>query len=165
MSAYSGNSGTTFSFSETELDSVDFLHSMSVVGVSGSGPNVFGHGLLCVRGYYFHVDQAGFGKYPKWMDQKGFERYLKENNKKEWFRCKIKYVPNPQGAMHKLKQLLKTSWVWGIVPHNCVAFAEAIVQAGGSKIEFESNLPLFMRLSVKGVANEDAAKMQSHLLY
>src|ERR1043165_9188681 len=115
MSAYNGSLGTTFSFSEADLDTVDFLHSMSVVGVSGNGPNVFGHGLLCVRNYYFHVDEAGFGKYPHWMDQSGYERYLQENRKKEWFRCKIKYVPNPQGAIHKLKQLLKTTWVWGII--------------------------------------------------
>lgn len=165
MSDYSGDLGPTFSFMDADLDSTDFLHSMSVVGVSGSGPNVFGHGLLCVRDYYFHVDQAGFHKHPKWMTQSGYERYLKENKKKEWFRCKVKHVPHPQGAMHKLKQLLKTTWVWGIIPHNCVAFAEAIIKAGGGTIEFESNLPLLMRLSVEGVQNNDTAKMQSHLLY
>lgn len=162
---FSGYPGKTFNFIETDLDTVDFMHSVSIVGVSGNGPNIFGHGLLCVRDYYFHADEPGFGQFPKWMNQSGYERYIKENKKKEWFRCKIKYIPNPQGAMHKLKQLLKTTWVWGIIPHNCVAFAEAVIQAGGSKVEFESNLPLIMRLSVKGVENADAAKMQSHLLY
>lgn len=116
----------------------DFHHCCAVV-VSGDGINFCGHALLHTgSGWYFHV--AGFYSVPKFMREDGYMRYLKESGKHEVRRWTIK-IPNPAGAHRKLEELLAARWLWAILPHNCTAFVEDVVQAGGSKAGMYFNCP------------------------
>ena len=110
---------------------------------------MFGHGLLCVRDYYFHVDEAG-GIYPKWMQHEDYPRYLRENKKTEWFRIRVADLTRPQAAMHELKKRLKEKYIWSPVGNNCVSFAEYILEAGGSQYS-ESNMPRTLRKDAAGI--------------
>lgn len=115
------------------------FHHCCVVVVSGDGINFCGHALLHTAGsWYFHV--AGFYEVPKFMREDGYMRYLKENGKHEVRRWVIR-LPNPAGAHARLEQLLATQWLWGVLPHNCAAFVEDVVQAGGSKAGMYFNCP------------------------
>jgi hypothetical protein len=120
------------------LDFTDFKRTCAVI-VSGYGPNFCGHTLLHVGDcWYFHV--AGGYTVPKFMHESGYQRYLKENDKREIRRWIVK-LPNPRGAHQKLHELLKKPWLWGVLPHNCVAFVEEIVRAGGSTAGMYFNCP------------------------
>lgn len=120
------------------LDITDFKHTCAVV-VSGDGPNFCGHTLLHIGDrWYVHV--AGGYSVPKFMHADGYQRYLKENGKREIRRWIVK-LPNPQGAHQKLHELLEKPWLWAILPHNCASFVEEIVQAGGSKAGMYFNCP------------------------
>lgn len=120
------------------LDFSDFNHTCAVV-VSGYGPNFCGHTLLHVGdSWYFHV--AGGYRVPKFMHESGYQRYLKENVKREIRRWIVK-LPNPRGAHLKLHELLKKPWLWGVLPHNCASFVEEVLQAGGSKAGMYLNCP------------------------
>jgi hypothetical protein len=120
---------------------------LSVVVVSGSGPNVCGHMLLYVEsggGYYLHVatgDQLGGVRgYPRYMTESGYRRYLKENNKREIRRLPVS-VADPSGAYLHLERLMSERWNWGVLPNNCVAFAEDVISAGGGTWASASNCP------------------------
>lgn len=120
------------------LHSSDFKHTCAVI-VSGDGPNLCGHALLHVgNSWYFHV--AGRNSLPKFMHESGYQRYLKENGKREIRRWIVK-LPNPQGAHLKLHELLKKNWLWLAVPNNCASFVEEVVQAGGSNAGMYFNCP------------------------
>ena len=115
--------------------------SAHVVVVSGDGINACGHMLLNTNGrhgWYFHV--ASLRDYPRYMGYDGYQRYLKENGKTElgFF---YKHVPNESAARVKLAELLGKKWLWGVLPHNCVAFVEEVLQAGGSSFGLLSNCP------------------------
>jgi len=115
---------------------------VAVVAVSGSGPNVCGH-LLIGTGVggnlnYFHV--AELRNYPKYMTETGFRRYLKENGKSE-IRRRILSLPDPNGAMTYLEDLMSKKWTWGALPNNCVAFVEEVIAAGGGSWSSYSNCP------------------------
>jgi hypothetical protein len=88
--------------------------------------------------WYFHV--AGFYKVPKYMHESGYQRYIKENNKREIRRWPIR-LTNPRGAHEKLHELLETKWFWGVVVHNCATFVEQVLEAGGSKAYQMFNCP------------------------
>lgn len=133
--AYQGDSGL---MAPTKFHNFD--NAFAVV-VSGSGPNACGHLLLFVDGQYFHVIRLR--SYPNTMNQAQYDRYLTENNKTELERVKIT-VPNPTAATNELNRLLKKKWTWGGVPHNCVAFVEQVVQAGGSKFGLFFNCPAIL---------------------
>jgi hypothetical protein len=133
-----------------ELKSVpsglDFSYVYAVI-VSGDGPNPCGHALLYVPfasgmgaggGYYFQI--AGVYKYPHVMDNAGYERYIKENGKSELSRYMVR-VPKPGDAEARLKVLVGEKWFWAVLPHNCAAFVEDVVQAGGSSAGLYSNCP------------------------
>ncbi|MBB5444783.1 MULTISPECIES: hypothetical protein [unclassified Paraburkholderia] len=103
---------------------VDFSET-SVVAVSGDGPNVCGHLLLYADsrgGFYFQV--AG----------------LKESGKVELIRRPVD-IPDPNGALLKLEELMSKSWTWWVLPHNCVAFCEDMITAGGRTWGSYSNCP------------------------
>jgi hypothetical protein len=120
------------------LDFTDFKHTCAVI-VSGYGPNFCGHTLLHVGdSWYFHV--AGGYSVPKFMHESGYMRYLKENEKHEIRRWIVK-LPNPKGAHLKLHELLKKPWLWAVLPHNCAAFVEEVVRAGGSNAGMYLNCP------------------------
>jgi hypothetical protein len=122
------------------INLLDFSE-VSVVAVSGSGPNVCGHLILYTSskgGYYFHV--ASVNSYPRYMTETGFRRYLKENGKRELRRRSLK-LPNPDAAADTLESLLARTWLWGVLPHNCVAFCEAVISAGGGSWGSYSNCP------------------------
>ncbi len=120
-----------------------------VVAVSGDGPNVCGHLLIydAKGGYYFHAvgDPAdtGLGRlrgYPMWMDEPGYARYLASNGKRELRRRKIS-LPNPAGARNYIECGLSEMWTWAVLPHNCVAFVEEVIKAGGGSWGSYSNCP------------------------
>lgn len=120
-----------------------------VVAVSGDGPNVCGHLLIYDSrgGYYFHAvgdpGGSGVGKavgYPLYMTDAGYRRYLSECGKTEIRRRRIA-LPNPAGARDFVENRLADTWVWGVLPHNCVAFVEAVIQAGGGSWGSYSNCP------------------------
>jgi hypothetical protein len=117
------------------------LTKIAVVAVSGSGPNVCGHLILFAPshgGMYFHV--AGINAYPRYMTQTGFQRYLRENSKRE-LRRRYLALPDPDGAYRRLEGLLARTWLWGLIPHNCVAFVEDVISAGGGGWSSYSNCP------------------------
>ena len=109
----------------------DFTQTWAVV-VSGSGPNKWGHMLLYTGGAhptYFQI-QGELRAMPVYMNQAGYERYLRENGKKELKRIRIS-LPNPDRATAKMEELLSQKWTWGVVWHNCESFVEEIIHAGG----------------------------------
>jgi hypothetical protein len=108
----------------------DFTKASAVI-VSGDGPNIWGHALLNTGGTggnYFQI--AGVATRPRYMDEAGYQRYLRETGKKEIRRIPV-YIKNPQASQLKLEQLLNESWTWGIVVHNCETMVEDIIVAGG----------------------------------
>jgi hypothetical protein len=116
--------------------------TVAVVAVSGAAPNVCGH-LLSATGnpgnaLYFHV--ALIRDYPKYMTEAGYQRYLKENKKTE-LRRRMLTLPDPQGAQLYLEHLMANTWTWGVLPNNCVALVEEVIQAGGGEWSSYSNCP------------------------
>lgn len=133
--AYAGDLGNA-----TVQAAIDLSNCGAVV-VSGDGPNVCGHMLLTQfggGGYYFHV--ASLLDKPRWMNRSGFKRYLTENNKTVLGYYPVK-LTNVAAANAELSRLMHIKWLWGAVPHNCVAFVEQILQAGGSDFGLISNCP------------------------
>ena len=118
----------------------DFRNAYAVV-VSGAKWNPCGHMLINTggrAGYYFHVAEVrGF---PRYMREGGFQRYLKDEQKKEVRRALVP-LPNPDGAQRRLEQLLAEKWTWFVLPHNCAAFVEDVFQAGGSSAGLYLNCP------------------------
>lgn len=116
--------------------------NVAVVAVSGSGPNVCGHLILGTGttggDLYFHV--AGINTYPKYMTSANFTRYLSDNKKSEIRRRHLS-LPNPDGAVAYLEGVMSRTWLWGVLPHNCVAFVEDVIQAGGGTWSSYSNCP------------------------
>jgi hypothetical protein len=108
----------------------DFSRASAVI-VSGDGPNKWGHMLLNtggVGGMYFQV--AGVITRPRYMNQAGYERYLRETGKSELRRIPV-FIIRPEDSQLKLEQLLNESWTWGAVVHNCETMVEDIIMAGG----------------------------------
>ena len=89
-------------------------------------------------GSYFQVAEA-YGL-PRIMSSDGYKRYLKENKKTEITRYSV-HLPNPDGAKNRLGELMLKKWCWLILPHNCAAFVEDVVHAGGSSAGLYSNCP------------------------
>ncbi len=114
---------------------------IAIVAVSGSGPNFCGHLILCTRSsptLYFHV--AEVRGVPRYMNEAGFQRYLRETGKTE-LRRRYFELPNPQGANLYLENLLANTWTWLVLPNNCVAFVEEVIHAGGGEWSSYSNCP------------------------
>lgn len=110
-----------------------------VVVVSGASWNPCGHALLRVGGYYFHI--GGFNGYPYRLDEQGFTRYLHEEGKHEVRRTQIR-LRRPSRAQAKLEELASRTWGWGVLPHNCIAFVEDVLAAGGCPDASISNCPI-----------------------
>lgn len=120
------------------LRSSDFLHTCAVI-VTGDPGNPCGHALLHVGDlYYFHI--AGRNNLPKFMSESSYQRYLKENGKREIRRWIVK-VPNPEAAHQKLLELVIKKWPWYVVYNNCASFVEVVLEAGGSKAGMYFNCP------------------------
>jgi len=118
----------------------DFRAAFAVV-VSGVAINPCGHMLMNVgggTGYYIHI--AGRNTYPKYMNEAGYQRYLIENNKTELSRTAVK-LKHPERSLAKLEELLSKTWAWWVLPHNCAAFVEEVLQAGGTRAGLYSNCP------------------------
>ena len=144
----------------------DFSDS-HVVAVSGSGPNVCGHLLFHAGNYYFHVgtgDQLGGIKgYPRYMNKGGYARYLRENKKKELRRIAVK-ISKPKAALEYIETVMSERWTWGVLPNNCVAFVEEVIQAGGSKWSSKSNCPaLATAESIESRANRFLGELDRHI--
>jgi hypothetical protein len=115
--------------------------------VSGTFPNFCGHALLFVQtpysisssdGYCFQV--AGVSTFPRIMDLDGYARYLKESKKAEITRYVVT-IPDPESAVRRLEDVMLKQWRWLVLPHNCAAFVEDIVSAGGSSAGLYFNCP------------------------
>ena len=127
---------------------LDFSEVYAVI-VSGDFPNPCGHALMFVQtpysissddGYYFQV--AGVYTFPRIMDLDGYNRYLKAHKKNEITRYLVS-LPNPDGARRRLEEVMLKQWAWLVLPHNCAAFVEDIVRAGGASAGLYSNCPKF----------------------
>lgn len=108
----------------------DFTRASAVI-VSGDRPNKWGHMLLNtggVNGMYFQV--AGVIARPRYMNEAGYQRYLKETGKTELKRIPV-FITRPEASQLKLEQLLNENWKWGAVVHNCESLVEEIIMAGG----------------------------------
>jgi hypothetical protein len=113
-------------------DMFDFSDA-EVVVVSGDGPNRYGHMLLKAGSNYFQVVMGGFAGIhatPRYMDQDGYQRFLRESGKTQLFRYRVK-IPEPQKSQLKLEQLLSQPRWWGGLTHNCEGLVEDIIVAGG----------------------------------
>ena len=75
-----------------------------------------------------------------YMNYSGYRRYLKETGKSELRRKKIE-LPNPSGSLLYIERLLSEKWTWAVLPHNCVSFVEAVIEAGGGSWGSYSNCP------------------------
>ncbi len=129
---------------------IDFNH-VHVVVVSGASWNPCGHMLICTgtnRGnsLYFHVagqgvyELYGIYTYPKFMYEDGYKQYLRENGKHELTRTNVKVI-NPHKAHQELINLMGQKWFWMVLPHNCAAFVEKIIEAGGGNLSVMLNCP------------------------
>ena len=118
----------------------DFRNAYVVV-VSGATWNPCGHMIINTggkAGYYFHVAEVrGF---PRYMREIGYQRYLKDEGKKEIRRTRV-VIKYPDASQLKLEQLLAEKWTWFLLPHNCAAFAEEVLQAGGTNAGLYANCP------------------------
>jgi hypothetical protein len=135
--------GEILTYSPSDLD----FSLVYAVVVSGDFPNPCGHALLFVPkkeavssddGSYFQV--AGIHRLPLIMSTSGYARYLFETKKKEITRYAVK-LPKPDAAVNKLVALMQKRWTWLVLPHNCAAFVEDVVRAGGSSAGLYSNCP------------------------
>jgi hypothetical protein len=91
------------------------------------------------EGWYFHVAEW-IGR-PRCMNQSGYQRYIKENEKRELRRTWIP-LTDPARAQSKLEELLARDWYWWVIPNNCAAFVETVLQAGGSPSGLYFNCPV-----------------------
>ena len=110
----------------------------NLVVVSGWGPNLCGHAVINAGLFYFHID--GPNDYPWYMDEAGYRRYLRENEKRELRRYRVA-LPNPEGAQRKMEELSARRWKWMVLPNNCATYVEEIFQAGGSNFSSRLNCP------------------------
>lgn len=128
---------------------IDFSDAY-IVAVSGDDPKLCGHLLIHSRkggGYYFHVTgdpgARGIGRrrgFPMYMNDAGYRRYLEEAGKTELLRRPVD-LPHPAGAMLYVEKLLAGKWTWAVLPHNCVSFVEAVIDAGGGHWGSGSHCP------------------------
>ena len=75
-----------------------------------------------------------------YMSDAGYRKYLKETGKTELRRRKVD-LPNPSAALLYVENMLSEKWTWAILPHNCVTFVEAVLEAGGGSWGSYSNCP------------------------
>ena len=130
---------------------MDFTVTWAVV-VSGASWNPCGHMLLCCgssseNSWYFQVAGQGIRElwgvraHPKFMrGEAGFQRYLRENGKKEIRRLDAT-LRNPSGAYQRLMSYMADPWYWGVLINNCATFVREIVQAGGGNLSVILNCP------------------------
>lgn len=74
------------------------------------------------------------------MSESGFQKYL-YTNKKRVLRRTLVPLKYPEKAFAKAEHLLSQSWTWWMIPHNCAAFVEEILQAGGTTAGLYTNCP------------------------
>jgi hypothetical protein len=111
----------------------------NLVVVSGTGPNLCGHAVVNAGNYYFHID--GLNDFPWYMNEPGYRRYLKENEKKEIHRQRVP-LSRPDAAQRKLEELSAQRWRWLVLPHNCASYVEEIFRSGGSTVSNLANCPV-----------------------
>ena len=119
----------------------DFTRASAVI-VSGDRPNKWGHMLLNTGGtggMYFQI--AGVITRPRYMNEAGYRRYLRETRKAELRRIPV-FIPHPEAAQERMEELLGEKWVWGGPVHNCETAVEEIIVAGGGPHLRQSLFPL-----------------------
>lgn len=139
------------------------LRVVSIVAVTGAGPNVCGHLLLFAPsrgGLYFHV--SGLHGYPRYMTTAGYHRYLREHGKNELRRVSL-HLPKPRQAEVALERLLAGRWAWWVLPHNCVRFCEEIIEAGGHTWASSSNCPVLATNFVEEAVGQFLSGLESSI--
>ncbi len=121
---------------------LDFSKAEAVT-VSGASWNLCGHMLLCVENgdghkVYFHVTEL-YGP-PKMMSEDGYRCYLADQGKHE-IRREDGKIHDPAAAYRKLMELVSQRWLWTPGPHNCVSFAQQVIEAGGGHYSNPLNCP------------------------
>lgn len=114
------------------------IKNISVVYVSGSRFNPFGHAALFLGKDvgYAHIRPAKKFPYtvahPQLMSVDEFNNYLKNNNKRLIAVQQVKLSDaNLPAAIEKLHQLLQKKWVWWGFRRNCLSFCKDVLRAGG----------------------------------
>jgi hypothetical protein len=115
------------------------LTTVELVVVTGANWNPCGHALLYAGGMYFHIGELT--GYPMRMNPREYLTYLRLEKKSEVRRNPVR-IFNPAAARAKLEELLSKRWFWGVLPHNCVAFVEEILRAGGNQGHSNTNCPI-----------------------
>jgi hypothetical protein len=143
---------------------LDFSKAQAVT-VSGASWNPCGHMLLCVenrdgRKVYFHV--ASLHGYPKMMSEEGYRCYLAEHGKHEIRRVDGK-LRDPAAAYRKLMEFVSKPWLWTPLPHNCVTFAQQVIEAGGGHYSNPLNCPNAVGV-VKSLSVDDIERRIAHWL-
>jgi hypothetical protein len=110
----------------------DFTKAFAVI-VTGTPPNEAGHMLLNtggIGGMYFHV--VGLNGRPRYMNEAGYRRYMKEDGKRERLRIACS-IPHPEASQRKLEEIAKEKWLWLGLVNNCETMVEEIIVAGGGE--------------------------------
>jgi hypothetical protein len=118
------------------------FQDVRIVAVSGDGPNFCGHSLLFIDVFYYHVN--ALYDYPQILTPAQYADYLRASGKKELWQRKVQ-VRYPKEANAKLQELLKQKWLWGAIPHNCFAFVEDVLAAGGVDASCWHNCPQYCK--------------------
>ena len=83
---------------------------------------------------------GGIHGFPRYMNEQGFQRYLKENHKSVLHRLTAP-IPSPDAARTHLERRMSERWTWAVLPNNCVSFVEEVINAGGGEWASASNCP------------------------
>lgn len=103
--------------------------NISIVYVSGSGLNTYGHALLFLgKAGFVHIDRPY--SFPKHMRIDEFNTYLAFYGKVLLGLQKIP-LTNIKDFIVKLNELCKERWLWLGVKHNCLTFCHDAVTVGG----------------------------------
>lgn len=143
----------------------DGIPQAQIIYVSGSGPNIFGHALVCFHtglGFYAHVHRAGKHKPGVLCGYEAFEQYLRDEQKNVLETIDINDMNNVVAAREALAKSLTTKYLWGGVAHNCAQFAIDVVQAGGSKFQPNTCLPSVMKKSEYKKGDKDGKYKKIH---
>jgi hypothetical protein len=79
------------------------------------------------------------------MDEAGYQRYLKESGKRELARV-AGNITDARAAQAALTAIMSEKWLWGVLPHNCIAMVEKVIKAGGGDFSTATNCPVMTKV-------------------
>jgi hypothetical protein len=107
-----------------------------------SGSTSWGHALLYTASGWFHITEP-FSTYPYHiLGMDSFKQYIEENDKFVLGEIQITDVLDKDRLAGAIRRSLNRKWFWGGFFHNCLTYAETMLQAGRSKFKFKNtNFP------------------------